>query len=56
MPYTLNLAAKGLRTAMADDPGLLEGLNTYAGKITCRPVAESQSREYSDPTELLAAG
>jgi len=54
MPHTLSLANKGLAGALREDDGLLEGLNTYAGRITCLPVAESQEREYTDPRELLA--
>ncbi len=52
LPYTLALAGKGVEQATADDPGLLEGVNTYAGHITCRPVAESQNRDYK-PFEAL---
>ena len=42
LPYALELASKGLRQAVLDDPGLLAGVNTYGGKITCQPVAESR--------------
>lgn len=53
LPYTLALAAKGVRKAVSEDPGLLEGLNTYAGHITCKPVAESQNRAYESFESLL---
>jgi alanine dehydrogenase len=53
LPYALQLANKGLRRAVLDDPGLLAGMNTYDGKITCKPVAESQDREYTPLEELL---
>ena len=46
MPYTLALADKGLVGAVQDDPGLLLGVNTHDGHITCEPVAESQGRPY----------
>ncbi|MFQ5527914.1 MAG: alanine dehydrogenase [Thermoanaerobaculia bacterium] len=52
LPYTLALASKGVDKATSDDPGLLEGVNTHAGHITCRPVAESQDRTYK-PFEAL---
>jgi len=55
LPYALDLAAKGLRDAVLDDPGLLAGVNTYRGRITCQPVAESQGQEYTPLKELLEA-
>jgi len=53
MPYTLALANKGLTKAVADDRGLYAGVNTYRGKITCRPVAESQGLPYEELSTLL---
>ena len=53
LPYALALANKGLRQAALDDPGLLAGINTYKGRITCQPVAESQDREYTPVLDLL---
>jgi alanine dehydrogenase len=46
LPYTLALANKGLHQAVKDDRGLLAGINTHRGRITCEPVAESQGRPY----------
>jgi alanine dehydrogenase len=46
MPYTLALADKGVFGAAKDDRGLLLGVNTHDGHITCEPVAESQGRAY----------
>ena len=53
MPYTLALAEKGIRRAALDDPGLYVGFNTYAGQITCEPVAESQGRPHRELRDLL---
>ena len=53
MRYTRALADKDLKSAVEEDPGLREGVNTYAGHITCRPVAESLGRPYRDLGELL---
>jgi len=55
MPYTLALANKGVEQAVQDDPGLLAGVNTHRGKITCEPVALSQGREFVASTALLVA-
>ena len=55
LPYLLRLAERGL-AAVADDPGFAHGVNTYAGHVTCRPVAETFGLEsrYRDIHELLA--
>ena len=53
LPYALDLATKGLRQAVLDDPGLLAGVNTHAGAITCQPVAKSQEREYTPLLDVL---
>ena len=42
--YALALANKGVVQAVLEDAGLLAGVNTYAGHITCEPVAESLGR------------
>jgi len=53
LPYALALANKGVTRAVREDPGLLAGVNTYQGSITCAPVAESLGREYRPLAELL---
>ncbi|HUO86206.1 MAG TPA: alanine dehydrogenase [Thermoanaerobaculia bacterium] len=53
LPYTLSLANKGVEAATAADPGLLAGVNTHRGKITCEPVALSQGREFVPMGELI---
>jgi len=41
LPYTLELANKGVLNALKDNPCLAKGLNTYKGRVTCSAVAES---------------
>jgi alanine dehydrogenase len=53
LPYALKLANYGFANAVAKDPGLKEGVNTYAGKLTYDAVAVSQGREYSPLDQLL---
>ncbi len=55
LPYILALANRGLAGAVTDDPGFAKGVNTYAGVLTCRPVAESQAKPYQELGELLFA-
>jgi len=52
LPYALDLANKGFEQAIKDDPGLREGVNTYAGKLTYEAVATSQNLTYT-PLESL---
>jgi alanine dehydrogenase len=53
LPYAISLANKGVAQAVAEDAGLLPGVNTYKGHITNLPVAESQKRPYKAFKELL---
>jgi alanine dehydrogenase len=52
-PYLLRIARKGLRQALREDPALVSGVNTYAGQLTCAPVAEAQGLPYSPLESLL---
>jgi alanine dehydrogenase len=52
LPYAIALANKGIN-AVREDPGLLLGVNTYKGHITCQPVADSQNRPYKPLQDLL---
>ncbi|MYF07584.1 MAG: alanine dehydrogenase, partial [Rhodospirillaceae bacterium] len=54
LPYTLAIADKGWRQALADDPHLMNGLNVHAGSITHAAVAESLGYEFRDPEEAIA--
>jgi alanine dehydrogenase len=42
LPYLLKMADLGLERALREDPSLVPGVNTYAGRLTCRPVGEAQ--------------
>jgi len=53
LPYTREIARFGLQKAIRRNPLLKHGVNTCSGKITCRPVAESQSYEYVDLDEVI---
>jgi alanine dehydrogenase len=53
LPYALRLANRGFLGAIASDPGLKEGINTYAGKLTYKAVADDQGLEYTPLDEML---
>ena len=46
LPFTLALADKGWRKALADDPHLRAGLNVCEGQLTCEPVAVAHGLPY----------
>jgi alanine dehydrogenase len=54
LPYALKLANQGLKSAVASDPGLAAGVNTFAGKLTYEAVAVSQGRDYTRLDQLVA--
>ncbi len=53
LPFTLALADKGYRQALADDPHLKAGLNVMDGKVTYKAVAEAHDLGYTPPEEAL---
>ncbi len=53
LPYALRLANRGFLEAISMDPGLKEGVNTYAGKLTYQAVADDQGLEYTPLDEIL---
>jgi alanine dehydrogenase len=53
LPYVKKLADNGLTTALSEDPGLLNGLNLYKGKITNEHVANDLGYEFHQPGDVL---
>lgn len=53
LPHMLNLADKGYKQALTDDPYLLEGLNVCKGHVTYREVAEDLGYTYKEPVSAL---
>jgi alanine dehydrogenase len=53
LPYALRLANKGFLQAITMDPGLKEGVNTYAGHCTYEAVALAQGISYSPLEKLI---
>jgi len=52
LPYARRIAALGLEGAIDENPLLRGGVNTYAGQIVCKPVAESLGWPCADMAEL----
>ncbi len=55
LPYVAALASRGVRGAIAADPGLRKGVNVAGGAVTYGPVAEATGLAYVEPDAALAA-
>jgi alanine dehydrogenase len=55
LPFTIALADKGYKKALADDAYLLEGLNVHRGKVTYKAVAEALGYSHQDARKAIAA-
>ena len=55
LPFTLALADKGWKRAVAEDPHLAAGLNVHAGRVTCPAVAEALGYDLLPTAQALAA-
>ncbi len=53
LPYAVKLANKGFFEAIRTDPGLKEGVNTYAGHCTYEAVAAAQGLSYTSIEALV---
>ncbi|WP_270171710.1 alanine dehydrogenase [Paenibacillus sp. SYP-B4298] len=53
LPYMLELAGKGLRTAALGNEALRKGINTHQGHITHPQVAEAAGLPYTQVEQLL---
>jgi alanine dehydrogenase len=53
LPYLRQLADKGWRRALRENPALCRGLNIADGLTTFQPIAELFGLPYTDPTALL---
>lgn len=54
LPYAVELANRGWKDALRADPALAQGLNTYDGRLTYRPVAEAHGMKAVELPDLLA--
>ena len=54
LPYAAQLATKGWKQALTENPALLKGLNVADGKVTYRGVAEAFGMEFHEPAQFLA--
>ncbi|MEZ5774048.1 MAG: alanine dehydrogenase [Hyphomicrobiaceae bacterium] len=55
LPLLLQIAGKGYKQALLDNPHLMAGLNVYKGKVTYKAVADDLGYAYVDAAKALAA-
>ena len=53
LPYALQLANKGWKKALKDNPALLRGLNVTEGKITYAGVADAFGMKFHEPAQFV---
>ena len=53
LPYALQLANKGWKQALKDNPALLKGLNMFDGKVTYPGVAEAFGMQTHAPAQFV---
>jgi len=53
LPHLLNIADKGYKQALLDDPHLLNGLNVCQGRVVYKEVADDLGYTYHDPRRVL---
>jgi len=53
LPYALELANKGFKRAVKENPALAKGVNVYKGEITYQKLAEAFGKEYVPLENLL---
>lgn len=53
LPFIMALADKGYRTALLEDPNLLNGLNVHIGQITYETIANDLGCRYTPALEAL---
>jgi alanine dehydrogenase len=54
LPYALQLANKGWKQALRENPALLKGLNMHGGCVTYPGVADAFGLEYHEPAQFVA--
>lgn len=54
LPFVLDLATKGYKTALLEDPYLREGLNVFKGQITYKAVARDLGFTFAEAKDLLS--
>lgn len=55
LPFILELANKGCKSALLENPHLLNGLNIYRGQVTCLAVAKDLQENYFPAREAVEA-
>lgn len=55
VPYAIQLANKGYKTACLENEPLLKGINTMDGFVTYEAVADAHGLEYNSANKMLGS-
>jgi len=53
LPYLLSFSERGVLGALRSDDGLLQGLNTHDGRVTCAGVAKAFGKPFLPPGDAI---
>jgi len=53
LPYAVQIANKGWKRALKENPEIRQGANVVRGKVTCKPVADAFDLEVAPLDSLL---
>ena len=53
-PYVCDIANKGLKNALLQNKGFLEGINVFCGKVTYKAIAQALGYDYFSPESMLS--
>jgi alanine dehydrogenase len=53
LPYLLSFSRQGILGALRSDEGLLAGLNTHGGHVTCEGVAKAFGKPFLPPSKAI---
>ena len=53
LPYLLSFSERGVLGALRSDEGLLAGLNTHDGRVTCAGVAKAFGKPFLPPGDAI---
>jgi len=53
LPYVLDIADHGWKTAVRSDPALAQGVNIVSGAVVCLPVADTHGLNYTPLASVL---
>ncbi|MFH1257249.1 MAG: alanine dehydrogenase [Candidatus Diapherotrites archaeon] len=54
LPYVLELANKGIKNALKENPALMKGLNMFRGKVTYKGVSDAFNIPFTEAEKIIS--